>query len=454
MNVCRSFGNDDQFTTENIAERPITGFDAAQKFADVLTPYERNEITLYPEVFYVGHDANKIFATADQHLNSGYDDETGRYNHRAFDHIAYRYKLIKPIGKGAFGDCFRAYDYKTKEYVALKIIKNEPRYHRQGKTELKVLETLLLNDKYDEHNVVHMRGSCTFRGHLVISFELLGDDLFSVVRNGKFSGLSADVSRGIASDIVEALALLSSVGVVHADLKPENILLRATEGQSFGAVSGASDASDANDSQPIVKVIDFGSSCFEHGRIHTYIQSRYYRSPEVTLGLGYGPAADMWSLGCILVELDSGCPLFHAKTERELVLLHAELLGALPQRLLHRAQRGREFLCELGYPRQRTDRNGRPRVAGARALGTALKSHDPQFLDFVSNCLKWDPDDRMTPSEALNHPWLQRSTKRVRTPETPPPGLGHSKLLRERVAVPGGHTVQPQPLMLTLSLSG
>jgi serine/threonine protein kinase len=60
----------------------------------------------------------------------------------------------------------------------------------------------------------------------------------------------------------------------------------------------------------LCKVIDFGSSCFESERMYTYIQSRFYRSPEVILGLEYGPAIDMWSLACILAELLSGQPLF------------------------------------------------------------------------------------------------------------------------------------------------
>ena len=58
------------------------------------------------------------------------------------------------------------------------------------------------------------------------------------------------------------------------------------------------------------QVIDFGSSCFEDERLYTYIQSRFYRAPEVLLGLPYGPAIDVWSLACILAEVLTGYPLF------------------------------------------------------------------------------------------------------------------------------------------------
>ena len=79
--------------------------------------------------------------------------------------------------------------------------------------------------------------------------------------------------------------------IVHCDLKPENILLK--EPNKSG-----------------IKVIDFGSSCFENEKIYTYIQSRFYRAPEIILEIEYSVGIDMWSLGCIAAELHSGYPLF------------------------------------------------------------------------------------------------------------------------------------------------
>jgi serine/threonine protein kinase len=64
-----------------------------------------------------------------------------------------------------------------------------------------------------------------------------------------------------------------------------------------------------------LKVIDFGSACFEGYQIFTYIQSRYYRSPEVLLGLPYDTGIDMWSLGCIAAELFLGIPIFPGNSE-------------------------------------------------------------------------------------------------------------------------------------------
>lgn len=85
---------------------------------------------------------------------------------------------------------------------------------------------------------------------------------------------------------------------MHCDLKPENILLK-------------------HENKSGIKVIDFGSSCFVGQRIYTYIQSRFYRAPEVILGIPYTSAIDMWSFGCIISELYAGFPLFPGESEQE-----------------------------------------------------------------------------------------------------------------------------------------
>lgn len=55
-----------------------------------------------------------------------------------------------------------------------------------------------------------------------------------------------------------------------------------------------------------LKIIDFGTSCYSDQILYSYIQSRYYRAPEVMLGIKYTSAIDIWSIGCILFELFTG----------------------------------------------------------------------------------------------------------------------------------------------------
>ena len=74
-------------------------------------------------------------------------------------------------------------------------------------------------------------------------------------------------------------------------------------------------------------MIDFGSACHERQTVYTYIQSRFYRSPEVLLGIPYNAAIDMWSLGCIAVELFLGLPLFPGTSEYNQITRIVEMLG-------------------------------------------------------------------------------------------------------------------------------
>jgi serine/threonine protein kinase len=78
---------------------------------------------------------------------------------------------------------------------------------------------------------------------------------------------------------------------------------------------------------PQIKVIDFGSACHERQTVYTYIQSRFYRSPEVLLGIPYNASIDMWSLGCIAVELFLGLPLFPGTSEYNQITRIVEMLG-------------------------------------------------------------------------------------------------------------------------------
>lgn len=375
---------------------PIAPVDALYTHANLLTDYEKEEILNYRDIFCLGDGVHKIDAVYGAPQNSGYDDKNGRYLAKIGDHVAYRYKIESGLGKGAFGDCFRAFDFKTGAHVALKIIRNEPRFHRQGKIECNILKQLTEYDKDDTNCVVHMLDNFKFRNHLCITFEMLGRDIYSELKQGDFVGFAPDRIRRITKDILTCLQTLNGMGIVHADLKPENILLHPDE--QLSKKRGGMKKS--------AKVIDFGSSCYVHQKPHTYIQSRYYRSPEIVLGLGYDNSIDMWSLGCILYEMDTAQPLFPVKNEQDLILYMCELLGVPPMDVLHRSRRAEVFFSG-GMPLKNRDKRGKIHQVGSRSLKDACKNKDPMFIDFIQRCLTWDPTERMTPEEAMNHPWIQ-----------------------------------------------
>merc|ERR1719460_3567074 len=200
------------------------------------------------------------------------------------------------------------------------MVRNEKRFHRQAQEEIRILEHLRKQDKDNTCNIIHMFDNFSFRSHTCITFELLSINLYELIKKNKFQGFSLQLVRKFAHSLLQCLDTLYRNKIIHCDMKPENVLLKQ-QGRSG------------------IKVIDFGSSCYEHQRVYTYIQSRFYRSPEVILGLPYNVAIDMWSLGCILAELYTGYPLFPGENEVEQLACIMEVLGVPPRRMIEQSTR-------------------------------------------------------------------------------------------------------------------
>ncbi|XP_074804741.1 dual specificity tyrosine-phosphorylation-regulated kinase 4 [Natator depressus] len=374
--------------TNTSLKLPLTAPEALKYFRNQLTVYEQEEILNYAELWFLGLEAKKIEGLPETQNNNCYDDEHGTYIKVLHDHIAYRYEVLEVIGKGSFGQVAKCLDHKTNELVAVKIIRNKKRFHNQALVEVKILDTLRKKDKDNTHNVVHMKECFYFRNHFCISFELLGINLYQLIKKNKFQGFSLSLIRRFTQCVLRCLQMLYREKIIHCDLKPENILLY-------------------HKGQNSVKVIDFGSSCYEHQRVYTYVQSRFYRSPEVILGHPYATPIDMWSLGCIMAELYTGYPLFPGENEVEQLACIMEILGLPPADFIQTASRRRTFFDSRGFPRTITNSRGKKRHPDSKDLSMVLKTHDAAFLDFLRGCLMWEPALRMTPDEAMQHTWIQ-----------------------------------------------
>ncbi|EGX53725.1 hypothetical protein AOL_s00006g4 [Orbilia oligospora ATCC 24927] len=356
-----------------------------------LNIFERGEVVEYKDVYFTGSaDARKVIGELNggpSVCNFGYDDERGDYTIVIGDHLAYRYEVIDVLGKGSFGQVVRCIDHKTGGLVAVKIIRNKKRFHQQALVEVNILQKLREWDPSDQHSLVKFTQSFYFRGHLCISTELLGMNLYEFIKSNDFRGFSLRLIRRFTKQLLSSLVLLKGHRVIHCDLKPENILL-------------------AHPMQSDIKVIDFGSSCLEHEKVYTYIQSRFYRSPEVILGMTYGLPIDMWSLGCILAELFTGYPIFPGENEQEQLACIMEVFGPPEKHLIEKSSRKKLFFDSFGKPRMIVSSKGRRRRPSSKTLQQAIKCDDEAFLDFLAGCLRWDPDKRIKPEEAIQHEFI------------------------------------------------
>lgn len=369
--------------------------------AQYLSDYERKEILDYPSIYCFGAKSKKKPAVLDNSLNNyGYDDERGDYLVVNNDHLAYRYEVIDTLGKGSFGQVLHCRDYSTGESVAIKIIRNKKRFHHQALVEIKILDNLRKWDVDEKHHVIKMTEHFYFRNHLCIAMELLSINLYELIKANGFVGFTTALIRRFTSQMLMSLTLMRHHRIVHCDLKPENVLLR-------------------HPAKSAIKVIDFGSSCFEHEKIYTYIQSRFYRSPEVILGMNYHMAIDMWSLGCILAELYTGFPIFPGENEQEQLSCIMEVLGIPDKEFVNRSSRKKLFFDTNGAPRAVINSKGRRRRPGTKSLSQVLRCNDEEFVDFISKCLVWDPERRIKPQAAMRHPFVTAG-RRLK----PPPSAG------------------------------
>lgn len=354
-----------------------------------LNIFERGEIIDFKDIYFCGtQNAKKhVGDLSAQSANFGYDDDRGDYNIVIGDHLAYRYEIIDVLGKGSFGQVVRCIDHKTGALVAVKIIRNKKRFHQQALTEVNLLQKLKHWDPLRRHSVVNFTQSFYFRGHLCMSTELLGMNLYEFIKAHDFKGFSLKLIRRFTKQMLGTLVLLHTKKVIHCDLKPENVLL-------------------VHPMSSEVRTIDFGSSCFENEKVYTYIQSRFYRSPEVILGMSYGMPIDMWSLGCILAELYTGYPLFPGENEQEQLACIMEVFGPPEKHLIEKSSRRKLFFDSLGKPRLTVSSKGRRRRPSSKDLRQVLKCEDEAFLDFLCRCLRWDPARRLNPSDALRHEFI------------------------------------------------
>ena len=223
--------------------------------------------------------------------NDGYDDDNHDYIVRHGERFLDRYEIDSLIGKGSFGQVVKAYDHEEQCHVAVKIIKNKKPFLNQAQIEVKLLEMMNKADAENKYYIgkekkksfylltyqrahgvcgqrkrnkqklivvffsfnflywflffiVRLKRHFMWRNHLCLVFELLSYNLYDLLRNTNFRGVSLNLTRKFAQQLCTALLFLSTpeLSIIHCDLKPENILL-------------------CNPKRSAIKIVDFGSSC-------------------------------------------------------------------------------------------------------------------------------------------------------------------------------------------------
>lgn len=224
--------------------------------------------------------------------------------------------------------------------------------------------------------------------------------------------------------------VLHDLNIIHADLKPENILLVDDKCQTFTCNRRTPSSSKKSKRalrsrrvllNPEIRLIDFGSATFEDEHHSSVVGTEEFRAPEVILDLGWSFPCDIWSIGCVLVELYTGNALFQIKDDLEHLALMEAVVGSPIDRDIIEQVRAKEtnqaaqyFTKQdrLDYPNAKTSRESKKYVKNMKALGqiipqTPNNSFNSQFVDLLRNMFVYDPKKRITALQALQHPWFK-----------------------------------------------
>ncbi|KAK7927817.1 hypothetical protein PG985_004815, partial [Apiospora marii] len=326
----------------------------------------------------------------DRYSNNKVDDEDGHYIVVPDTDITQRYQINKLLGEGTFGRVLQARDKERNELVAIKINRSVQEFRDASRTELRVLQTLKANDEENRNQCIHLRDCFDFRGHICIVMDLLGSSIFDFLKSNDSKPFPNSQIQSFARQLLTSVAFLHDLNIIHTDLKPENILLcddthqtctyhPSIPSSSSGAPNQASQRKVLLNTE--IRLIDFGSATFEDEHHHPVVSTRPYRAPEIILGLGWSFPCDIWSVGCILVELFTGDALFQTHDNLE----HLAMM---------------EKVCDRRIDQHLTQQVTKDIVPKRNSF---LRS----FLDLLEKIFICDPARRITARQALNHPWLK-----------------------------------------------
>lgn len=338
-----------------------------------------------------------------------WDDDEGYYKVILGELLDNRYHVQSNLGRGMFSGVVRATDQKAGKLAAIKIIRNNESMKKAGLKEVEILQKLAHADAEDKKHLIRLERTFEHKGHLCMVFENLSINLREVLKKfGRDVGINLKAVRAYAQQMFLGLSLLRKCNVLHADLKPDNVLV--------------------NESRNVLKICDLGSaSDASENEITRYLVSRFYRAPEIILGMPYDFGIDVWSIGCTLFELYTGKILFTGRSNNQMLRAIMECRGKFGHKILRKAEFGRQHFDDLLNFRSiekdkltgkdvvrilnftKPTRDLRARLmANSKDLGEGEIKELGSFVDLLDRCLNLNPEKRCTPAEALRHPFITR----------------------------------------------
>ncbi|NXF50544.1 MK09 kinase, partial [Oceanites oceanicus] len=302
-----------------------------------------------------------------------------------------RYQQLKPIGSGAQGIVCAAFDTVLGINVAVKKLSRpfqNQTHAKRAYRELVLLKCVNHKNIISLLNVFTPQKSLEEFQDVYLVMELMDANLCQVIH----MELDHERMSYLLYQMLCGIKHLHSAGIIHRDLKPSNIVVK---------------------SDCTLKILDFGlarTACTNF-MMTPYVVTRYYRAPEVILGMGYKENVDIWSVGCIMGELVKGCVIFQGTDHIDQWNKVIEQLGTPSA----------DFMKKL-QPTVRNYVENRPKYPASQAR------------DLLSKMLVVDPDKRISVDEALRHPYITVWYDPAEA-EAPPPQIYDAQLEEREHAI-------------------
>ena len=364
----------------------------------------------------------------------------------------YTYIINDLLGTGISGQTFKVFCKNDNKYYALKIIKNEPLYTKMSNYEYLIMKKLNDLDRNDQYHIIRSYNCFKFNNHLCIVNELMQKTLLEILKVNSSVGLSLTSIRFITKQILKAVEFIHNSDFVHTDLKPENILLSIQNENNVNSTQ-ASQNTDLITNKVLVKIADFGSAIMKKNLIRKeYIQSMYYRAPEVIIGLPLNEKVDVWSIACILIELYISTPIMPGTSSYDQLYKINTLIGECPQHLIEFSKKGNKYFIRdketsfyriktpkeyySEYPKDRpkehyqipekmrnidelinikkdTIKSKNSRIKSLNNSSVSINSANVKdelvaFIHLLKGMLQIDPSKRWSCKQCLKHPFITR----------------------------------------------
>ncbi|CAD5224192.1 unnamed protein product [Bursaphelenchus okinawaensis] len=285
-----------------------------------------------------------------------------------------KYEKLGKIGEGSYGVVFKCRNRETNQIVAIKKFvetDDDPSIKKIALREIRMLKAL------KHPNLVNLIEVFKRNKKLHLVFEhcerTVLDDLEKYPK-----GCPESLTKKILYQLLQALNFCHSRNCIHRDVKPENILVTYND---------------------VVKLGDFGfARIMNTNELYTdYVATRWYRSPELLVGdMHYGPAVDIWAIGCVFAEMLTGDPLWPGRTDVDQLYLIKQTVGDIFQKHVQ-VFRQNQYFRGMSIPEPDELLELQQKVPQATSVD----------IDFLQRCFDPNPDLRWSCSELLKHDYFK-----------------------------------------------